>query len=360
MNLKKNRYWISIGFLGAALLTGYFLFLSNIDPWVSPNNESRDFGDLEFFTDAETPIPSTPPALNRSEVQRKMTKEKLSFLWQDTKQRWRRSQVGRIPPRFVDDERQVIAFPDGGQIRLGWVAMGYQPNLDDFPAKEPFTPTKVIARGDTWEPLDEAAFQQYQEKELGFSNSVSPYIAKWSSGRFSLDLHFVHHGLPDFRTVGSVKLMNLDTNTKVDWNSGGSMNSYREGTFYTMPSIEVFTPARLAAAFDVAYGPFEEAKFPLIVGKRTTLSDLEMEILSIERFASSSGQKSYPLKSSKNAETRSTSFKLDPSRDPITSIFFSLSPPEMGRFCDIVLVNKAGEEEVKSLSQTYLVDYVST
>lgn len=359
-SLKPINFRILAGLALALLFVAYLLHLAGIDRWVSPRDESRHFEDIEFYTASETPKPTTPPALSRKEVQRKQTKEKLLFVWKDTRQHWTRAMAGHVPPRLVDDKKQMISLPGGGSIRVGWAGMGYHPDLSSFPIKEKFTPTEVIVRGDTWEPLNDTAFREYQEEVLGFKNTVSPFLSRWSPGKSSLDLHFIHEGVLNLRAVSTVELINLDTLTKVDWNTGGSLNSYREGVFLSMPAIDIFHPARIAAGFDVAYGAFEEATFSMKAGEREKLSDLEMEILAIERIGYSSGHSSGCVKRTKNEETRTTGFEIDSSRDPVTSILFSLSPQEMGHFCDIVLVNKAGEEEVRELRKTYLVDYVTT
>src|SRR6056297_321683 len=107
----KKRYLVTIVVV-AVLLAGYLVFLLRLvpDPWVSRKGVPRNFGDVEFFSLGETPIPATARALRTSEVTREETADKLSFNWEDTKQRWQRFRKGRIPPKFVADHNQMISL----------------------------------------------------------------------------------------------------------------------------------------------------------------------------------------------------------------------------------------------------------
>jgi len=343
-----------------AVVAGIFL-LPQEDRWVSRKGVPRSFGDTEFFTRSETLLPSGLKTLAVSAVKREQVDRKLSFIWEEPAANWKRAApLGRIPPRYTDDEHQVVTFPGGGRLRLAWATMGYDPDLDDFPAKEPFTRTKVTVQGDTWESLDEEAFHRYQLEDLKRETAVRSFLPTWGVGAFSLKLDFLHEGLPDFRTVGSIELMNLDTMTPIDHHSGGSFNDSMPGMFHSMPAAEVFYPARIAAGFDVAYGPCEEARIPLRPGSLGKVIDLEIEIIAIERFAWASASSSKRIRKSGNRETRSLEFDLDPKSEPQTQIVFSMSAPELGRFCDLVLIDRKGEEETIELGNAYTVSFLPT
>lgn len=343
-----------------AVVTGIFL-LPQEDRWVSRKGVPRSFGDTEFFTGSETLLPSGLKTLAASAVKREQVDRKLSFIWEEPAANWKRAALlGRIPPRHTDDEHQVVTFPGGGRLRLAWATMGYDPDLGDFPAKEPFTRTKVTVRGDTWEPLDEEAFHRYQLEDLKRETVTKSFLPNWGVGAFSLKLDFLPEGLPDFRPVGSIELMNLDTMTPIDHLSGGSFNDSMPGMFHSMPAAEVFYPARIGVGFDVAYGPFEEARIPLRPGSRGKVIDLEIEIIAIERFAWSSASSSKRIRKSGNLETRTLEFALDPKREPQTQIVFSMSAPELGRFCDLVLIHQGGKEETIELGNAYTVSFLST
>jgi len=329
--------------------------------WVSRLGVPRDFGDVKFFTEAETSIPTGLVALRSGEVKRELTDEKLSFIWEEPTAAWQRAEIiGRVPPRYTDDEKQVVTLPGAGTIRLGWGVMGYNPSLKNFPVKQPFTPTKVTVRGDTWEPLDDAALLQYQKDVLKLPRGSDSFLPGWSPGQSSLYFEFLHEGLPEFRTIGSVELMNLDTMTEVERDTGGSFNAHQTGHFHTMPAPMVFYPARLAVGLDVAYGPSEEVLLPAVPESRGVLPDLAIEVIAIERISMSWSQNSGRLKQVGNRETRALSFHLDPKNEPRTHVIFSVSAPELGRFCDIILVNRKGEEEIIELDRTYTVTSIAT
>lgn len=343
-----------------AFVAGIFL-LPQEDRWISRKGVPRSFGDTEFFTRPETLLPSGLKTLAVSEVKREQVDRKLSFIWEEPAANWKRAEVlGRIPPRQTDDEQQIVSFPGGGSLRLAWATMGYDPDLGDFPAKEPFTRTKVTVRGDTWEPLDEEAFRRYQMEDLKRETATKSFLPTWGIGAFSLKLDFLLEGLPDFRTVGSIELMNLDTMTPIDHLSGGSFNESLPGMFHSMPAAEVFYPARIAAGFDVAYGPFEEARMPLRPGSRGKVIDLEIEIIAIERFSMASASNSKRIRKSGNRETRALEFDLNLEREPQTQIVFSMSAPELGRFCAVVLIHHDGKEETIELGNTHTVSHLST
>lgn len=361
--MKRNQVFILatvVLLLIGVGVAGIFL-LPREDRWVSQKGVPRNFGDSEFFTRSETLLPSGLKTLAVSEVKREQVDRKLSFIWEEPAANWKRAErLGRIPPRYTDDENQVVALPGGGSLRLAWATMGYDPNLGDFPASEPFTRTKVTVRGDTWEPLDEEAFRRYQLEDLKRETAVQSFLPNWRIGAFSLKLDFLHEGLPDFRTVGSIELMSLDTMTPIDHLSGGSFTASLPGMFHSMPAAEVFYPARIAAGFDVAYGPFEEARIPLRPGSRGKVIDLEIEIIAIERFAWSSASNCKRIRKSGNRETRSLEFDLDPKPKPQTQIVFSMSAPELGRFCDVLLIHHDGKEETIELGNTCTVSYLAT
>lgn len=343
-----------------AVVAGIFL-LPQEDPWISRKGVPRSFGDTEFFTRAETLLPSGLKALAASEVKREQVDRKLSFIWEEPAANWKRAELmGRIPPRYTDDEKQVVTLPGGGSLRLAWATMGYDPDLGDFPVKERFTPTQMTVRGDTWETLDEEAFRRYQLEDLKRETATKSFLPTWGIGAFSLKLEFLPEGLPDFRTIGSIELMNLDTMTSIDHRSGGSFNDSMPGMFHSMPAAEVFYPARIAVGFDIAYGPCEEARIPLRPGSRGKVIDLEIEVVAIERFAWASASSSRRIRKSGNLETRAREFDLDPKRNPQTQIVFSMSAPELGRFCDVVLVHHDGKEETIELGNTYTVSYFAT
>jgi len=153
--------------------------------------------------------------------------------------------------------------------------------------------------------------------------------------------------------------MNLDTMTQVSFSGSTNLNSDSPGQFHASPAVGIFYPARLAPGFDVAYGPCEEVRLPLRPGSRAKLPDLEIEVIAIERF--STGEWSGSLANSRGAhETRASTFHLGPTREPRTTVLFSLSLPELSRFCDIVLVNRKGEEETISLGRVELLTHVFT
>lgn len=347
--------------LSIALVAGFLFLRSQHDPWVSRKGVARDFGGTEFFTDGETLLHSGLKALPVSAVKREQVDQKLSFIWEETAANWKRAELmGRIPPRYTDNEKQVVTLPGGGSLRLAWATMGYDPDLGDFPVKEPFTPTKVTVRGDTWEALDEEAFRRYQQEDLKRATAAKSFLPTWGPGAFSVKFDFLPEGLPDFRTIGSIELMNLDTMTSIDHRSGGSFNDSMPGMFHSMPAAEVFYPAHVAVGFDVAYGPFEEARIPLHPGSRGKVIDLEIEVIAIERFAWASAANSKRTRKSGNRETRVLEFNLDPKPKPQTQIVFSMSAPELGRFCDVVLVHRGGKEETIELGNTCTVSYLST
>lgn len=361
MRKKKlvARLTIAVAFI--ALWGAVIVLFFPKNQWVSRIGVPRDFGDVKFFTEAEMSIPTGLAALRSDEVKRELTDEKLSFIWEEPKAAWQRAEIiGRIPPRYPDDENQIVTLPGGGTVQLGWAVMGYDPSLGNFPVKQPFTPTKVTVRGDTWESLDDAALHQYQKNVLKLPGGIDSFLPNWSPGQSSLYFQFLHEGLPDFRTVGSVELMNLDTMTEVEHDTGGSLNSHQSGHFHTMPAPMVFYPARLAVGFDVAYGPIEEVLLPAVAGSRGVLPDLAIEVISIERVSRSSSENSRRLKQVGNRETRALSFQLNPKNKPRTYVIFSVSVPELGRFCDIILVNGKGEEEIIKLDRTYTVSSIST
>jgi hypothetical protein len=361
--VKRKQAFILVAgalLLIGAVVTGIFL-LPQEERWVSRKGGPRSFGETGFFTRSETLLPSGLKTLSASAVKREPIDRKLSFIWEEPTANWKRAaQLGRIPPRHIDDENQVVTFPGGGRLRLAWATMGYDPDLGDFPAKEPFTRTKVTVRGDTWEPLSEEAFHRYQLEDLKRETLTKGFLPTWGVGAFSLKLDFLPEGLPDFRPVGSIELMNLDTMTPIGHDSGGSFNDSMPGMFHSMPAAQVFYPARIAAGFDVAYGPFEEARIPLRPGSRGRVTDLEVEIIAIERFAWSSASSGKRIRKSGKKETRSLEFDLDPKREPQTQIVFSMSAPELGRFCDLVLIHHDGKEETIELGNVYTVSYVST
>jgi len=343
------------------LAVGWAFFLPQPDRWVSQKGAARDFGEVEFFTQTETLIPGGLKTLRTAEVTREQVDEKLSFIWEELKRDWNRAQnIGRVPPRHTDDGNQVVTLPGGGRIRVGWAGMGYDPDLGDFPVREPFTPTQVTVRGDTWEPLDEETSRRFQVEELKLPSSTKPYISTWRPGEFSLNLHFLQENLTDFRTVGSIKLMNLDTKTPVRWDTGGGFNTSPSGRFHSNPAVKVFYPAHIAAGFDVAYGPCDEVRIPLRSGSRGKVPDLEIEVIAVERFSWRTAYTSNRLRQSGSRETRSLSFDLDPKQKPKTQIIYSISAPELGRFCDIVLMKHNGEEETLKLDRTYTISYLST
>lgn len=352
------RLTIAVAFV--ALWSAVIVLFFPKNQWVSRIGVPRDFGDVKFFTEAETSIPTGLAALRSDEVKRELTDEKLSFIWEEPKAAWQRAEIiGRIPPRYPDDENQIVTLPGGGTVRLGWAVMGYDPSLGNFPVKQPFTPTKVTVRGDTWESLDDAALHQYQKNVLKLPGGIDSFLPNWSPGQSSLYFQFLHEGLPDFGTVGSVELMNLDTMTEVEHDTGRSFNSNPSG-FHTMPAPKVFYPARLAVGFDVAYGPIEEVRLPAVPESRGVLPDLAIEVIAIERVSMSWSENSRRLKQVGNRETRALSFHLDPKNEPRTHLVFSVSAPELGRFCDIILVNRKGEEEIIRLDRTYTVSSIST
>ncbi len=361
--MKRKQAFILAAFallLIGAVVAG-ILLLPQEERWVSRKGVPRSFGNTEFFTRSETLLPSGLKTLAVSAVRREPVDRKLSFIWEEPAANWKRAEVlGRIPPRYTDDENQVVTLPGGGRLRLAWATMGYDPDLGDFPTKEPFTRTKVTVRGDTWEPLDDEAFRRYQLEDLKRETASKSFLPTWGIGAFSLKLDFLPEGLPDFRTIGSIELMNLDTMTPIDHLSGGSFNDSMPGMFHSMPAAEVFYPASIAAGFDIAYGPCEEARIPLRPGSRGKVIDLEIEIIAIERFAWASASSSKRIRKSGNRETRSLEFDLDPERKPQTQIVFSMSAPELGRFCDVVLVHHDGKEETIELGNTYTVSYLST
>lgn len=361
MRKKKLVARLTIAVAFVALWGAVIVLFFPKNQWVSRIGVPRDFGDVKFFTEAETSIPIGLAALRSDEVKRELPDEKLSFIWEEPKAARQRAEIiGRVPPRYPDDENQIVTLPGGWTVKLGWAVMGYDPSLGNFPVKQSFTPTKVTVRGDTWESLDDAALHQYQKNVLKLPGGIDSYLPSWGPGQSSLYFQFLHEGLPDFRTVGLVHLMNLDTRTLVRKYSGGSFNSHEPGQFHTIPATRVFYPARYAVGFDVAYGPVEKVRLPAVPESRGSLPDLEIELIAIERLSTSGTANSFPLKETGNRETRAISYSLNPESKPRTHLVFSLSAPELGRFCDIVLVNRKGEEEVIKLDSTYTLTSVST
>ncbi|MEM1296401.1 MAG: hypothetical protein AAGH89_13620 [Verrucomicrobiota bacterium] len=355
----KRRLLLLLGSLAV------FAFAYTFAPkkrWVSQMGAPRHFAEIGFFTDAETPLPP-PQALRSSEITKKEEPGKLLYTWQDTRERWSRYIQGRIPPRFTDDEAQVVTLPGGGQIRIAWASMGYHPSLgDEFPSKETFTPTMATVRGDTWEPLDEESFRALQLQERGQAYWTTSRISRWEPGEFSLDLTFIHDGISNLTPVGRLEVMNLDTMTQVESMAGGILNVMPPNTLYEAIPVEVFYPARLAVGFDIGYGPIEEMRLPLSPGKRGSLSALEAEFISVQRIAWKSAQNSATIKRTKNREERAVIFTLDEQvkRTPRTDVLFSISPPELGRFCDFVLVDRHGKEEKVTQRQSYRLSYLTT
>jgi hypothetical protein len=88
--------------------------------------------------------------------------------------------------------------------------------------------------------------------------------------------------------------------------------------------------------------------------------DLEIEIIAIERFSMASASNSKRIRKSGNRETRALEFDLDLEREPQTQIVFSMSAPELGRFCDVVLIHHDGKEETIELGNTHTVSHLST
>lgn len=334
-----------------ALWGGALVFFGLRDRWISRIGVSRDFGDMEFFTSEASAIRADRQALRSSEVTREVTDEAVTFTWDQQKS----DRDGFIPRRFECDENRVVTFPGGGTIRLAWAAMGYDPALSNFPATEPFTPTKVLVRGDTWEALDDDAFRLFQEEDLKLPAATEPFFPTLQAGQSSLHLSFLNEGLPDFRSVGGLFLMNYDTMTRVSYEGASNINSPVAGEFHAKPAIRIYYPARLGAGFDLAYGPCEEVRLPFHAGSRAKLLPLEIEIIAIERL-SSSEQRARTMNESKTHETRRSEFVINSSSSPQTAVIFSLSHPELSQFCDLVLVNQKDEKEtfalnsVKSLS----------
>lgn len=355
MRMKTIVTRLTIAAAFVALWIGALVFFLPKDRWISRIGVPRDFGDMEFFTSDATEIQAGRQALRSSEVTREVTDEAVTFTWDQQKP----DRDGFIPRRFESDENRVVTFPGGGTIRLAWAAMGYDPALSNFPATELFTPTKVFVRGDTGEALDEESFDRFQEENLKLHSAAKPVFQKRPPGQLSLDLCFLHEQLPELRQVGGLFLMNYDTMTRVPYELGGHFNPFSAGEFRSNSAIKVYHPARLGAGFDVAYGPFVEVRLPLHAGSRAKLPPLEIEIIAIERL-SSSEQRGRTLSTQSTRETRRTEFVIDSSSSPQTKVLFSLSHPELGRFCDLVLVNQRGEQERTVLYRVESLSHVST
>lgn len=337
---------ICLALVAGALWIGALVFFLPKDRWVSKVGVPRDFGDMEFFTSDASAIRAERQALSSSEVTREVTDEAVTFTWDQQKP----DRDGFIPRRFESDENRVVTFPDGGTIRLAWAAMGYDPGLSNFPATEPFTPTKVLVRGDTWEELDDDAFRLFQEKDLKLPVATKPYFPTLQPGQFYLHLSFLNEGLPDFRPVGGLFLMNYDTMTRVSYEGASNFSSSVAGEFHAKPHIRIYYPARLGAGFDLAYGPCEEVRLPFLAGSRAKLPPLEIEIIAIERL-SSSEQRGRTMSTQSTRETRRSEFVISSSSSPRTAVLFSLSHPELGRYCDLVLVNQKDEKETFALDR---------
>lgn len=355
----KLRLFLILGVLAV------FVFAYAFAPkkrWVSQMGAPRHFGEIGFFTDVETPLPR-PQALSSGEITKKEEPGKLLYTWQDTRERWSRSLEGRVPPRFTDDEDQVVTLPGGGRIRIAWASMGYDPSLDDeFPSKATFTPTMATVRGDTWEQLTEESFRALQMQERGKAYWTTSRISSWGPGESSLDLTFIHDGISNLTPVGRLEVMNLDTMTQVESMAGGILNVMPPNTLYEAIPVGVHYPARLAVGFDIGYGPIEEMRLSLTPGNRASGSALEAEFIAVQRVAWKSSQNSTPIKRTKNREERAVVFTLDEGgeRTPRTDVLFSISPPELGRFCDFVLVDRHGKEEKVTHRQSYRLTYLTT
>ena len=345
---------------GLLVAAGIAAWVHQSKRWMSPLGVPRDFRDTEFFTAAETTLPS-PRALRSSEVVRKEADGKIFYVWQDTRKRWLRTFAGRVPPRFYDDDRQVVNLTGGGQFRIAWAQMGYNPaRRGDISVKEKFAPTWVTVRGDSWEPLDENAFQALQIEVCGKAGWATKSISSWWPGELSLDLAIIHEGMPNLGSFGKTAVMNLDTMTALESLGGGYFTPHGPNLLLEGFPVEVFYPARLAVGFDVGYGSVEEIRLPISPGSRAKTSALEIEIVATHRAAWSSAVNGALLGSKGSREERAVVFKLDETRKPRTDVLFSLSPPELGRFCEFALVDRTGKEQTIRHRVNALLTYLST
>lgn len=183
MKRKQAFFLVALALLLIGAVVAGIILPPQEDPWISRKGVPRNFGDTEFFTRSETSLPSGLKAPAASEVKRERVDRNLSFIWEEPAVNWKRAELmGRTPPRYTDDENQIVTLPGGGSVRLAWATMGYDPDLGDFPVKEPFTPTKVTVRGDTWEPLDEEAFRRYQLEDLKRETAAKSFLPTWGIG----------------------------------------------------------------------------------------------------------------------------------------------------------------------------------
>lgn len=348
MQTKPDAFLIFFLLLMGVLLVSVFVLITVDAPWNSREGTLRNFGDISFFTAKKNPIPRGSRTLRASEVTRELINQKLSFSWDEPERDWHGAQIlDRIPPHYTGNDQRVVTLPGGGSIKLVWASMGYNPDLEGFPTKEPFTPTKVTVRGDSWTPLDDEGFRRYQLDELEISPETNPPIAKSPPGSFSLNLCFQHEGLPysSFQSDGLLRIMDLDTMSEVESVGGSKFVNGPDGIVRFSTAINVLHPARLVVGFDVAYeGPWEETRLPARAGSRAKLtgSEIEIEVIAIERFSWKHGES--PVRRTGANQSYSTSFNLDPGKTPYTSIFFSLSRPELRRFCEVIPVHPTVSE----------------